>query len=135
MTTEDIQELKDWGKKNFEKSDDDWTKDIVKAVQSNNECGYDKALDILFGRFEIGEREKEIIKDISCSARGYYNMESKYLAELKEINYKLYKRVLFSLIRHDSSKAIEEFKKLLSDGDMDDIEKQEADFIIEKFMI
>lgn len=135
MTTEDIQELKDWGKMNFEKSDDDWAKDIVKSVKSNNDCGYDKALDILFGRFEIGEREKEIIKDISCSAKGYYNMESKYLAELKEINYKLYKKVLFSLIRHDSSKAIEEFKDLIANEDMDDLERQEAQFIIEKFKI
>ena len=135
MTTEDIQELKDWGEQNFEKSDDDWNKDIVKAVQTGNNCGYDEALEILFGRFGVGEREKEIIKDISCSAKGYYNKESEYLAELKEINYKLYKRVLFSLIRHDSSKAIEEFKELLASGDMDDLEKQEAQFLIEKFKI
>lgn len=135
MTTEDIQELKDWGKMNFEKSDDDWAKDIVKAEKTNNNCGYDEALDILFGRFEVGDREKRIIKDISCSAKGYYNKESEYLAELKEINYKLYKKVLFSLIRHDSSKAIQEFKDLIANGDMDDLERQEANFIIEKFKL
>ena len=39
------------------------------------------------------------------------------------------------MIRHDSSKAIEEFKELLASGDMDDLEKQEAQFLIEKFKI
>lgn len=144
ITMDEYKELVIWGEKylgadaiHWLKSFDADTSNLLKAsgtlhtIDAGKE--EEKEAHILFDEYNVSQEVYNIIRDISFNDKSYYSSIIDNLEAIKHVDYKLYKKALYSSARYFDDRVLLLISELLLEDCNTEAEKREATYMFQRF--